>query len=78
MCPSKHQIATLFMIIFRKTKLRERLCDLEGGFCVLASCQYLYIEILATVSENMLNKLTRGATVTGCAPVVSFCYKGLY
>ena len=23
-------------------------------------------------------KLTRGATVTGCAPVVSFCSKGLY
>ena len=22
--------------------------------------------------------LTKGATVTGCAPVVSFCCKGLY
>ena len=21
---------------------------------------------------------TRGATVTGCAPVVSFCFKGIY
>ena len=23
-------------------------------------------------------RITRGATVTGCAPVVSFCCKGLY
>ena len=30
---------------------------------------FLRIEILDT---------TRGATVTGCAPVVSFCCKGLY
>ena len=27
--------------------------------------------------QNLFSRITRGATVTGCAPVISFCCKGL-
>ena len=30
------------------------------------------------IHGNNADIVTRGATVTGCAPVVSFCCKGLY
>ena len=35
------------------------------------------IYILAVIIMIIL-EITRGATVTGCAPVISFCCKGLF
>ena len=38
----------------------------------------VYGQNIMDVTVCEIERVTRGATVTGCAPVVSFCCKGLY
>ena len=51
---------------------RIRFFDIKNSiFCIEKKIDFL-------ISKNQILDITRGATVTGCAPVVSFCCTGLY
>ena len=54
----------------------------RGGFSANQSKNGIFEAVKYVLFMHLINQIvcteTRGATVTGCAPVVSFCCKGLY
>ena len=52
--------------------------DIEMFTQISNSFKYADTNIYIVSSQKSQYALTRGATVTGCAPVVSFCCEELY
>ena len=77
--PSTKQILYWFLIILFRCFYTQILTFTLAWLMMLLSANFLVRWCKDHLAQNcMLQPLTRGATVTGCTPVVSLCCKGLY